>query len=216
MPTVVDKSHPARVTYMTESALLRRSGSADLKTLESLELRGSDRAGRILRLEGLCSLRALRTLDVASNALTTLAPLAQLTTLTALDASGNQLSSLDGLRALSGSLRDLDLTANAIGRLPSWLGEMRRLEWIGLAHNRLAELRETGECLRPLPQLARLALAGNPLAALPQARLVVVHCCRGLQQLDNAPVGIDEVRDASVRFEATRADELATELGTLR
>ena len=205
-----------RVCYMTEATLMRRSGAESLQTLEALELRGSERAGRILRLEGLDTLRALRSLDVASNALTSLAPLAQLPMLTTLDASGNQLASLEGLQHLCGTLRDLDLTANAIAQLPGWLGGMRRLEWLGLAHNRLAELSEFGACLRPLPQLARLGIAGNPLAALPQARLFVVNCCRGLHQIDERPVGIEDVREAAARFDATRADELAAEIASCR
>ena len=203
-----------RVCYMTEATLMRRSGAESLQTLEALELRGSERAGRILRLEGLDTLRALRSLDVASNALTSLAPLAQLPMLTTLDASGNQLASLEGLQHLCGTLRDLDLTANAIAQLPGWLGGMRRLEWLGLAHNRLAELSEFGACLRPLPQLARLGIAGNPLAALPQARLFVVNCCRGPHQIDERPVGIEDVREAAARFDATRADELAAEIAS--
>ena len=205
-----------RVCYMTEATLMRRSGAESLQTLEALELRGSERAGRILRLEGLDTLRALRSLDVASNALTSLAPLAQLPMLMTLDASGNQLASLEGLQHLCGTLRDLDLTANAIAQLPGWLGGMRRLEWLGLAHNRLAELSEFGACLRPLPQLARLGIAGNPLAALPQARLFVVNCCRGLHQIDERPVGIEDVREAAARFDATRADELAAEIASCR
>jgi hypothetical protein len=199
---------------MTEATLMRRSGAESLQTLEAFELRGSERAGRILRLEGLDTLRALRSLDVASNALTSLAPLAQLPMLTTLDASGNQLASLEGLQHLCGTLRDLDLTANAIAQLPGWLGGMRRLEWLGLAHNRLAELSEFGASLRPLPQLARLGIAGNPLAALPQARLFVVNCCRGLHQIDERPVGIEDVREAAARFDATRADELAAEIAS--
>ena len=195
---------------------MRRSGAESLQTLEALELRGSERAGRILRLEGLDTLRALRSLDVASNALKSLAPLAQLPTLTTLDASGNQLASLEGLQHLCGTLRDLDLTANAIAQLPGWLGGMRRLEWLGLAHNRLAELSEFGARLRPLPQLARLGIAGNPLAALPQARLFVVNCCRGLHQIDERPVGVEDVREAAARFDATRADELAAEIASVR
>ena len=205
-----------RVCYMTEATLMRRSGAESLQTLEALELRGSERAGRILRLEGLDTLRTLRSLDVASNALTSLAPLAQLPMLTTLDASGNQLASLEGLQHLCGTLRDLDLTANVIAQLPGWLGGMRRLEWLGLAHNRLAELSEFGACLRPLPQLARLGIAGNPLAALPQARLFVVNCCRGLHQIDERPVGIEDVREAAARFDATRADELAAEIASCR
>ena len=52
-----------RVCYMTEATLMRRSGAESLQTLEALELRGSERAGRILRLEGLDTLRALRSLE---------------------------------------------------------------------------------------------------------------------------------------------------------
>lgn len=204
-------------SYMSESAILRRSGASELGALEKLSLRGGERVGRLARLDNLPSLKALRTLDVASNALCTLAPLsaAGAPALTALDASGNCLHSIDGLQALCGSLTDLDLTGNAITKLPSWLGGMRRLEWLGLAHNQLPELREL-RALRPVTQLARLAIAGNPIATLPQARLFAVHCCRGLQQLDGAPVVIADVQEADGRFDTSVHDELVRELEQAR
>ena len=205
-----------RVAYMSETSILRRSGGTDLGKIETLVLRGSNSIGRLGRLENICSLTSLWSLDVSNNLLTTLAPFSApgVPAIMTLHASGNQITSLDGLQALKGSLRDLDLTANLIEHLPEWVGDMLRLERLALAHNKLKELDEL-KSLRVLSQLACLSIAGNPLATAPQARLFAAHCCRSLQQLDGSAVSLDEVQEAATRFDETHADKLLCEIKQL-
>ena len=199
--------------FMSASSIRRRSGSDDLSVLAELSLRGGEKVGRLRCLDNLDTIPALKALDVSSNALTTLAPLGvdSAPALTSLDASGNRLVSLEGLQPLAATLKSLVLTGNSIERLPRWLGTLHKLERLGLAHNRLSELREL-QVLAPIVQLAALEIASNPLAKLPHSRLYAIHSCRALQRIDASPVGLDEVGEAAARFERPAHDELSERL----
>jgi hypothetical protein len=157
--------------YCTLESLRRRSGSdLPLASIETLELRGGERAGRIKRLENIATLKSLRTLDLSGNLLSSLAPLgaAAAPALTSLDVSGNRLTTMDGLQTLAGSLRSLALTSNEIEQLPNWIGSMRCLQRLGIAHNKLVELSQVRtSILCPLaPSDAR---PPRPLASCAQA-----------------------------------------------
>ena len=201
---------------MTIDSLSRRTSDENLSSVVELALKGNEKAGRIRTLDNLSALKSLRKLDVSNNALTSLTALgaSNAPALTSLDVSGNRISSLDGLKRLSESLKILHLTSNAIGKLPKWMGSMIKLEDLGLAHN-LLSARDELRCLRSLPQLTALELAGNPLAKLPQARLYAIHACPSLHRLDSESVRIEEVREAAERFDRDAMDALQAQVDAL-
>lgn len=149
---------------------------------------------------------AARRRYVQSNLLTSLKGLGSgQAALDTLNASGNQLTTLEGLEALR-ALRTLVATDNQL-EAPEGLEPLAgctELESLDLQNNRLADPSALLGLLRRLPQLKCLYLRGNPLvSALPSYRKAVIATLLALTYLDDRPVFEKERRCAEAWWVVT-------------
>lgn len=147
---------------------------------------------------GIAMSRHLRVLDLSNNSLTSLVGIGLLD-LVELYASGNQLTSLDGIEAL-GELRVLSVQGNQLRHVPLSPERHPLLMRLDARDNLLAHRDRISE-LPKFPYLSDLYLSPNPLDQLPQYRAQMLHRIRHLRWLDDAAVTAEEKVKADVIFE---------------
>eukprot|EP00892_Ulva_mutabilis_P001170 jgi/Ulvmu1/11053/UM007_0235.1 len=113
---------------------------------------------------------------------------------TAVRLANNRLSSLRDLPQflqhvleVPRSLRWLDLSCNALHRIPDELLDLSGLAVLYLHSNHITKVGHVGR-LSALPALGKLTLHGNPVAQAPAYRRAVLHLLPGLRSLDFAPI----------------------------
>ena len=119
------------------------------------------------------------------------------------DLSFNRIEVIEGLDSLT-ALTDLVLTGNRIQHLQG-VQALRQLEVLSLGSNRLASLKEVAP-LHHSAALRVLNLAGNPLTAETDYRLIVVAYCPQLVNLDFSSVTPAERQ--AVKDNAIAADDV--------
>ena len=125
---------------------------------------------RIEIIPDLQALRYLLVLDLSNNRLTSLDPLKGLR-LHELYASGNKISSLQGISELS-SLRILHADSNLIESTAS-LAKIEYLREVSLSRNRIQKICDLGH-LRNLDHLVSLSFEGNPCSSKPFYRYLIL------------------------------------------
>jgi hypothetical protein len=182
--------------------LLRTPGSlAALQRLEWLDLSNN----RLVSVEGLTGLPALRTLNLSGNAIESLVGLSALPALETLLADANRLSHVAGLAGLP-TLRHLSVQGNQLTDVQT-LELCQELRSLRLGANSLANLEALRRVVLGLPKLESLGVAGNPLAADPSHRAVLMQS-PSLRVLDGVVVKAFVRQQLEAARRAASVDEL--------
>eukprot|EP00899_Mesostigma_viride_P013450 jgi/Mesvir1/22105/Mv18710-RA.1 len=178
-----------------------------LPNLRRLSLRDNE----IRRLDGLSHNGRLEELAVDGNAIRELniGALAALSQLRKLDIGRNRIGpNLDALRCLP-LLSQLSAHDNAIENVDG-LRELSHLMELYLGNNKLGGMRSI-LCLRALPRLIIMDLAGNGCCSAPDYRLYSIFQFKRLKVLDGAAVDATEQQAARARFAGRLTEDLLEE-----
>ena len=138
---------------------------------------------KIVKIENLNGFSSLTTLKLDNNNIEDIVNLGHLTNLTWLDLSFNKIRKIQGLESLT-NLQDLTLYSNKISYVEG-LGTLKKLQCLSLGNNRIDSLEQIIN-LRGIRTLKMLNLAGNPICAEPDYRMVTLAYVDSLQYLDYA------------------------------
>ncbi|XP_036367726.1 centriolin-like [Octopus sinensis] len=188
------------VRYLTEELIKKVSKQDNLTLITTLNLTLSKDSGKKIKyIENLDSLKNLQTMNLSGNLIEKIEKLDKLSHLLEINLSFNFIQKIEGLDSLC-RLQVLNLTGNQIEHIPQSLGKkLKTLRVFKIAKNNLSSLNELSR-LKPLPDLAQLSIADNPLAELPHSRLYVIFHIRTLDILDGQPINAQDRQKAKERF----------------
>ncbi|XP_078479483.1 centriolin-like [Lampetra planeri] len=200
------------VRYITEALLRRVSRQEDLALVRSLNLALARDGGKKFRyIENLERCERLEVLTLSHNVIEKMEHMERLGSLRELHLSHNLVRKIEGLEHMA-QLQTLALASNQLEAIPAWLPRrLRCLRSLDLRDNNISSLHDVSR-LKALQGLVSLALAGNPVAALPHYRAHTVFHLRSLERLDAQPVSDAERRLAHQRFHLEEVERLEAAL----
>jgi len=152
---------------------------------------------KIVKIENLNGFSSLTTLKLDNNNIEDIVNLGHLTNLTWLDLSFNKIRKIQGLESLV-NLQDLTLYSNKISYVEG-LGTLKKLQCLSLGNNRIDSLEQIIN-LRGIRTMKMLNLAGNPICAEPEYKMVTLAYVDSLQYLDYALIQSAEYELAKEQY----------------
>lgn len=160
------------------------------------------RSHNVMDISPVLPLQQLEVLDMQDNCISSLPELSSLTHLRTLNISFNELSTIATLGVIP-QLRCLNVSGNMIDTLDGTLmAQFLKLEELFIAKNRFMNKTDF-YCLKDLPQLITLDLAGNPMVSmdkstpeLEEIRFFFIYHFRRIKVLDSQPISQAECQKA--------------------